>query len=118
MRTPFRCVALVMALLLFALPAAADKAKTVFEQGRDAEARQDYEKAYDLFRQHENDLWLGVEYSQGNDNATILTPTKSSFWRMSSKSSAGHSGQASPKISVISGGYEPRNTGSRYCRFM
>src|SRR5437868_2271174 len=50
MRTPFRCAALVMALLL-ALPAAADKAKTVFEQGRDAEARQDYEKAFDFFRQ-------------------------------------------------------------------
>jgi hypothetical protein len=41
--------------------------------------QQYYSIAYDLFRQHENDLWLGVEYSQGNDNASILTPTKSSF---------------------------------------
>jgi hypothetical protein len=41
--------------------------------------QQYYAIAYNLFRQTENDLWLGLEYSRGNDNASILTPTKSSF---------------------------------------
>jgi hypothetical protein len=41
--------------------------------------QQYYAVAYNLFRKTENDLWLGVEYSTGNDNASILTPTKSSF---------------------------------------
>src|SRR5579871_3502941 len=41
---------LLVALLL--LPAlAADKAKTLYEKGQDAEARQNYEAAYDFFRQ-------------------------------------------------------------------
>jgi len=41
--------------------------------------QQYYSFAWNALRQTENDLWLGVEYSHGNDNASILTPTKSSF---------------------------------------
>ncbi len=37
--------------ILVALPAAADKAKSLFNQGKDAEARQNYEAAYDLYKQ-------------------------------------------------------------------
>ncbi len=46
----FRCTALLL-LVLLAVPAAADEAKKLFNQGRDAEARQDYEAAYDLYSQ-------------------------------------------------------------------
>ena len=45
-------------------------------------------------------------------------PTKSSGCLMASKSAAGKSGHASPNMSVISSGYAPRKTGSRYWRFM
>ena len=41
--------------------------------------QQYYAFAWNALRQTENDLWLGLEYSHGNDNASILTPTKSSF---------------------------------------
>jgi hypothetical protein len=41
--------------------------------------QQYYAVAWNALRQTENDLWFGLEYSHGNDNASILTPTKSSF---------------------------------------
>ncbi len=45
-------VAVVLFIALIAtLPAAADKAKSLWEKGRDAEARQKYEEAYDFFKQ-------------------------------------------------------------------
>src|SRR5947209_7245506 len=36
---------------ILSLPAAADKAKTLYDQGQDAEARQQYEDAYKFFKQ-------------------------------------------------------------------
>lgn len=51
MRGAFRLVTLLAALLI-GLPAlAADKAKTFHNQGKDAEARQNYEAAYEAYRQ-------------------------------------------------------------------
>jgi hypothetical protein len=41
--------------------------------------QQYYAFGWNALRQTENDLWLAIEYSHGNDNASILTPTKSSF---------------------------------------
>jgi hypothetical protein len=41
--------------------------------------QQYYSVAYNMFRKTDNDLWLAVEYARGNDSASILTPTKSSF---------------------------------------
>jgi general secretion pathway protein D len=42
----------VVLLVIFAiLPAIADKAKTIYEKGQDAEARQNYEQAYEFFKQ-------------------------------------------------------------------
>jgi general secretion pathway protein D len=38
-------------VLLAILPAIADKAKSIYEKGQDAEARQNYEVAYDLYKQ-------------------------------------------------------------------
>ena len=45
---PAAAIALLLALVL---PAAADKAKSLFNQGKDAEARQNYEAAFDLYKQ-------------------------------------------------------------------
>jgi len=46
-----RPVALVLLLVSLTLPVAADQAKSWYEKGQDAEARQNYEQAYDDFKQ-------------------------------------------------------------------
>jgi general secretion pathway protein D len=51
MRRLFRPATLVFVVLAITLPAAADKAHTLWNKGRDAEQRQDYEKAYDYYQQ-------------------------------------------------------------------
>ncbi|MBZ5703936.1 MAG: type II and III secretion system protein [Acidobacteriia bacterium] len=38
-------------VLAVTMPAAADKAKSLYEKGKDAEARQDYEQAYEYYKQ-------------------------------------------------------------------
>jgi general secretion pathway protein D len=43
--------AVALLVLVVILPAIADKAKTLYEKGQDAEARQNYEAAYDLYKQ-------------------------------------------------------------------
>ncbi len=43
--------AVALLVLLAIIPAIADKAKTLFEKGEDAEARENYEDAYDLYKQ-------------------------------------------------------------------
>src|ERR1700729_3372206 len=43
--------AVALLVLVVILPAIADKAKTIYEKGQDAEARQNFEAAYDLFKQ-------------------------------------------------------------------
>jgi general secretion pathway protein D len=43
--------ALFLVLLCLSLPAFADQAKTLYEKGSDAEARQNYEQAYDFYKQ-------------------------------------------------------------------
>jgi general secretion pathway protein D len=44
-------VAVVLLVVFTLLPAIADKAKTAWEKGQDAEARQNYEAAYDFYKQ-------------------------------------------------------------------
>jgi general secretion pathway protein D len=44
-------VAVGLLVLLAIVPAIADKAKSIYEKGQDAEARQNYEAAYDLYKQ-------------------------------------------------------------------
>ena len=46
-----RIAAAGLLVLTLALPAAADKAKSFYDKGRDAEARQHWEQAYEFFRQ-------------------------------------------------------------------
>jgi len=43
--------AVALLVLLAILPAIADKAKTIYEKGQDAEARQNYEAAYNFYKQ-------------------------------------------------------------------
>jgi general secretion pathway protein D len=50
-RSLIRPAAIVLLVVAAILPVAADKAKSLYNQGKDAEARQNYEKAYDLYRQ-------------------------------------------------------------------
>src|SRR5438128_11183608 len=51
MKRLIRPAAIVLLVLAITLPAAADKAKSFLNKGRDAEARQNYEQAYDDFKQ-------------------------------------------------------------------
>jgi general secretion pathway protein D len=51
MKRSMRPALLLLLVAIVTLPAIADKAKSLFVQGQDAEARQNYEAAYDLFRQ-------------------------------------------------------------------
>ena len=51
MRGLKRVGVVVLLALLTAIPVLADKASTFYEKARDAEARQDYEQAYDLYKQ-------------------------------------------------------------------
>src|SRR5580700_12089535 len=43
--------AAVLLVVLAILPAIADKAKTIYEKGQDAEARQNFEAAYEFYKQ-------------------------------------------------------------------
>jgi general secretion pathway protein D len=43
--------AVVLLVVIAILPAIADKAKTIYEKGQDAEARQNFEAAYNLYKQ-------------------------------------------------------------------
>ncbi len=54
MRRLMRPALLLSLVAALALPAIADKAKDLYEKGRDAEARQQYEVAYDFFKQAYN----------------------------------------------------------------
>ena len=46
-----RVVVILLLVIMAALPALADKAKSLYQKGRDAEARQNYEVAYDYYKQ-------------------------------------------------------------------
>lgn len=47
----FRPAIIVLLVAAVTLPAAADKAKSLYLKGKDAEARQNYEQAYDLYKE-------------------------------------------------------------------
>jgi general secretion pathway protein D len=51
MKRLIRPAAIAMLVVAVTLPAAADKAKSFYNQGKDAEARQNYEQAYDYYKQ-------------------------------------------------------------------
>jgi general secretion pathway protein D len=51
MKRLIRRATLLLVVAAITLPAAADKAKSLFDKGQDAEARQKYEEAYDYYKQ-------------------------------------------------------------------
>jgi general secretion pathway protein D len=51
MRRLKRVAVVLLIALVATLPAAADKAKSLYEKGRDAEARQSYEQAFDFYKE-------------------------------------------------------------------
>src|SRR5271167_4608547 len=51
MKRLIRPAAMVLLVLAVTLAIAADKAKLLYNKGRDAEARQNYEQAYDFYKQ-------------------------------------------------------------------
>src|SRR6266576_2691497 len=51
MRRLFRPAALLLVVLVITLPAIADKAHSLWNRGKDAEARHDYEQAYDYYQE-------------------------------------------------------------------
>jgi tetratricopeptide (TPR) repeat protein len=51
MRSLKRPALVLLLVAAITLPATADKAKTLYDQGQDAEARQNYEGAYDFYKQ-------------------------------------------------------------------
>src|SRR5271167_3592013 len=50
MKRLIRAVAMVLLVLAVTLAIAADKAKILYNKGKDAEARQNYEQAYDYYK--------------------------------------------------------------------
>src|SRR5579862_9371420 len=68
MRRLTRPLALALVVLTIALPAAADKAKDLYKKGKDAEARQNYEAAFDFYRQaydlKPKELWYRTAYER------------------------------------------------------
>ncbi|HKS75162.1 MAG TPA: cohesin domain-containing protein [Terriglobales bacterium] len=60
--------ALLLLLVAVTLPAAGDKAKSLYEKAQDAEARQDYEQAFELYKQaynlHPRDLKYRAPYER------------------------------------------------------
>ncbi len=50
-RSQFRPAVIALLVLAVILPAAAESAKSLYNKGRDAEARQNYEQAYDFYKQ-------------------------------------------------------------------
>ena len=51
MKRLIRSAAMVLLILAVTLAIAADKAKTLYNKGKDAEARENYEQAYDYYKQ-------------------------------------------------------------------
>jgi len=51
MKSLQRLGVVMLLALMVAMPALADKAKSLYDKGRDAEARQNYEAAYDFYKQ-------------------------------------------------------------------
>lgn len=65
--------ALFLVLLCFSLPAFADQAKTLYEKGSDAEARQNYEQAFDYYKQAYNLKPKDLKYRASYERTKFLS---------------------------------------------
>jgi general secretion pathway protein D len=72
MRRLLRPAALLLVVLAITLPAAADKAHSMWNKGRDAEARQDYEKAFEFYQQAFNLKPKDLRYRTSYEHSKFL----------------------------------------------
>jgi general secretion pathway protein D len=72
MRRVIRPAAIFLLVAAVTLPAAADKAKTLYQKGRDAEARQNYEEAYDDYKQAYDLKPSDLQYRASYDRMRFL----------------------------------------------
>ncbi|PYX09857.1 MAG: type II and III secretion system protein, partial [Acidobacteria bacterium] len=72
MKRLIRPAAIVLLVLAITLPAAADKAKSFFNKGRDAEARQNYEQAYEDFKQAYEFKPKDIQYRSSYERTRFL----------------------------------------------
>lgn len=72
MRRLLRPAALLLVVLAITLPAAADKAHSLWNKGRDAEARQDYEKAFEFYQQAFNLKPKDLRYRTAYEHSKFL----------------------------------------------
>src|SRR5215467_16112349 len=67
------CPALAFALtLIFILPAASESAKSLYNQGKIAEARQNYEQAYDFYKQAYDQKPQDISYRSAYERLRFL----------------------------------------------
>jgi general secretion pathway protein D len=71
MKRVSRLATVLFLVLAVTLPAAADKAKSLYEKGKDAEARQNYEQAYDYYKQAYDLKPKDLEYRAAYARATF-----------------------------------------------
>ena len=67
-----RVLGLLLVLFALALPASADKAKSLYAKGKDAEARQNYEQAYENYKQAYDLAPKDVRYRTSYERAKFL----------------------------------------------
>src|SRR6202162_3526186 len=72
MKRLIRPAAIAMLVVAITLPAAADKAKSLYNKGKDAEARQNYEQAYDYFKQAYELKPKDIEYRASYERTRFL----------------------------------------------
>jgi general secretion pathway protein D len=72
MRRVIRPAAIFLLVAAATLPAVADKAKTLYQKGRDAEARQNYEEAYDDYKQAYDLKPSDLQYRASYDRMRFL----------------------------------------------
>ncbi len=72
MRAVTRVAVVILLAILVTVPAAADKAKSLYEQGKDAEARQNYELAYQCYKEAYNLKPTDLRYRAAADRTKFL----------------------------------------------
>ena len=72
MRSSIRLTALLLAVVALTLPATADKAHSLWSKGKDAAARQDYEKAFEYFQQAFNLKPRDLRYRAAYEHSKFL----------------------------------------------
>jgi general secretion pathway protein D len=73
MKRAIRTALICSLCLLFMLPAAADSAKSLYAKGKNAEARQNYEQAYDFYKQAYDQKPTDLSYRSAYERLRFLS---------------------------------------------